>query len=223
MKEPFFCRASSEQGGRKAHRLGCFEDVAEAEREREVRQMVCAPSPGQHSCPLSLSFSLSLTYTHTPLPSLTRARRGELWMGARVHSSPGPHPRVSTSPQRGSKPSFPRPLICTTSRRIQASSSTNQGHCKRRVDPTRSAKCDRWSAPQPCVSMLYSEIPWWKGSQPTQSASQFDHISNSEESPGQHQPSAWEQAVVSETPNLHNKSPDSGELQYKSRELQKEI
>ena len=45
-----------------AHRLGCFEDVAEAEREREVRQVVCAPPLGQHSF---LIHTLAYIYIYT--------------------------------------------------------------------------------------------------------------------------------------------------------------
>ena len=38
-----------------------------------------------------------------------------------------------------------------------------------------------------------------------------------------HQPSEREQMVVCETPGLHCRSPDSGELQYKSRELKNTV
>jgi hypothetical protein len=40
------------------------------------------------------------------------------------------------SPQSVSKLSFSRPLICTTGRRVPASSSANPGNWKRRFDPT---------------------------------------------------------------------------------------
>jgi hypothetical protein len=38
-----------------------------------------------------------------------------------------------------------------------------------------------------------------------------------------HQPSEWEQTVLVESSDLYHRSPDSGELQYKARGLEKAI